>query len=54
MSNVPIITINFNNHKGFQDTIESVLAQEYTDYEYIIIEGGSTDKSIDVIKKHEH
>ncbi len=44
-----IITINFNNADGLQQTMESVFAQSLTDYEYIIIDGGSTDESVDKI-----
>jgi glycosyltransferase involved in cell wall biosynthesis len=47
-----IITINFNNAAGLQKTIDSVVMQSYTDYEYIIIDGGSTDGSVDVIKRY--
>lgn len=48
-----IITVNFNNKDGLSKTIESVERLKYTDYEYIVIDGGSTDGSIDVIRKHE-
>lgn len=47
-----IITINFNNCIGLRRTIESVISQTYKDYEYIIIDGGSTDGSVDVIKEY--
>lgn len=45
-----IITINLNNAIGLQKTIESIVSQTFTDFEYIIIDGGSTDGSIEVIK----
>ena len=48
-----IITINYNNKDGLEMTIKSVLGQSFQDYEYIIIDGGSTDGSIDIIKKFE-
>lgn len=48
-----IITINYNNATGLEKTINSVINQTFTDYEYIIIDGGSTDGSTDIIKKHE-
>jgi glycosyltransferase involved in cell wall biosynthesis len=48
-----IITINYNDKKGLRQTIESVINQTYDDFEYIIIDGGSTDGSINVIKEYE-
>ncbi len=46
-----IITINLNNSIGLKKTIESVVNQSSEDFEYIVIDGGSTDGSIDVIKE---
>lgn len=48
-----VITINYNNCDGLRKTIESVVRQTYKDIEYIIIDGGSTDGSVDVIKEFE-
>lgn len=48
-----IITINFNNKDGLKRTINSVLCQICIDYEFIIIDGGSTDGSVEVIKENE-
>ena len=48
-----IITINYNNRIGLDSTIKSITNQDFYDYEFIIIDGGSTDGSIDVIKKYE-
>jgi glycosyltransferase involved in cell wall biosynthesis len=48
-----IITINYNNASGLQKTMESVSAQTSKEFEYIVIDGGSFDKSIDIIKKFE-
>jgi glycosyltransferase involved in cell wall biosynthesis len=45
-----IITINYNNSADLVKTIDSVLAQTWMDYEFIIIDGGSTDGSVDHIK----
>ena len=47
-----IITINYNNCEGLRRTIESVVNQTCRDFEYIIIDGGSTDGSVDVIKRY--
>ncbi len=45
-----IITVNLNNAEGLRKTIESVVSQTFTNYEYIIIDGGSTDGSVEIIK----
>ena len=49
---ISVITINHNNHAGLLKTIDSVVNQTYNNFEYIIIDGGSTDGSVDVIKKY--
>ncbi|CAM3670590.1 glycosyltransferase family 2 protein [Flavobacterium chungbukense] len=48
-----IITINRNNAEGLKKTIESVASQSYKDFEFIIIDGGSTDGSQQIIIDHE-
>ncbi len=48
-----IITINYNNAQGLQKTLESIRVQTFTDYEQIIIDGGSTDESLEIIKNYE-
>lgn len=45
-----IITINRNNAEGLRATMQSVLTQDFDDYEYIIIDGASNDGSVDVIR----
>lgn len=47
-----VITINYNNCEGLSKTIQSVVNQTWKEFEYIIIDGGSTDGSVDVIKKY--
>lgn len=47
-----VITINYNNRDGLQKTINSVITQTSNDYEYIIIDGGSTDGSKEVIEQY--
>lgn len=49
---VSIITVNHNEASGLERTIKSVIAQTYHEIEYIIIDGGSTDESVDIIKKY--
>lgn len=51
---VSIITINLNNAGGLEKTIESVVNQTYSDIEYIVIDGASTDNSVEIIKKYSH
>jgi glycosyltransferase involved in cell wall biosynthesis len=49
---ISIITVNLNNSKGLQKTIESVLNQTYKEFEYIVIDGGSTDDSVNIIQQY--
>ena len=47
-----IITINYNNAEGLRKTLASVAAQTYADIEHIIVDGGSTDVSVDIIREY--
>ena len=49
---VSIITIVYNGEKFIEKCIQSVLDQSYSSIEYIIIDGGSTDHTVDIIKKY--
>jgi glycosyltransferase len=49
---ISIITVVYNNITTIKDTIESVLSQDYADIEYIIVDGGSTDGTLEVIKSY--
>ena len=48
-----IVTINRNNAVGLEKTIKSVAAQTYKEFEYIVVDGASTDGSVAVVKKYE-
>lgn len=49
---VSIITVCYNSEKTIEDTIKSVAAQDYDEIEYIIIDGGSTDRTHDIVEKY--
>lgn len=50
---ISIVTATFNSGKTLRDTIESVLRQSHVDFEHILIDGGSKDDTIDIIKEYE-
>ncbi len=49
---ISIITATYNSGKTLRDTIESVLRQSYTDYEYIVKDGGSKDDTLEIVKAY--
>ncbi len=53
MVKLSIITINKNNLIGLEKTVKSIISQSFLDFEFIVIDGGSTDGSIDIIKKYQ-
>ena len=53
MMQLSIITINYNNAEGLRKTLASVASQTYAEIEHIIIDGGSKDNSVEVIREYE-
>ena len=51
---ITVITAVLNGENTLERTIQSVIGQDYKNIEYIIIDGGSTDGTLDIIKKYEH
>jgi glycosyltransferase involved in cell wall biosynthesis len=50
MGFISIVTINLNNLEGLKKTFQSVFSQDYTNFEYLIIDGDSKDGSVDLIR----
>ena len=48
-----VITITLNSEETIEKTIESVLKQDFNNYEYIIIDGASSDNTLNIVKKYE-
>lgn len=48
-----IITVSFNCEKTIKETINSILNQDYYDYEYIVVDGGSSDNTVKILKQFE-
>lgn len=51
---VSVITVVFNGEKYLEQTIQSVINQSYNNIEYIIIDGGSADSTLDIVRKYEN
>ena len=51
---ITVITVVYNGVEHLEETIQSVIAQRHANLEYIVIDGGSTDGTVDIIKQYEH
>lgn len=51
---ISIITVTFNSEATLKETIQSIRNQRYDDLEYIIVDGGSKDHTVDIIKENEN
>lgn len=51
---ISVITVSYNHAEYLQKNIDSVLEQNYANFEHIVIDGGSTDETVEILKKYPH
>lgn len=51
---ITVVTVVFNGAETLQDTIESVMKQTYDNVEYIVVDGGSSDATVDILRRYDH
>ena len=47
-----IVTVSFNSEKTIEETIKSVVSQTYKDFEYILVDGGSSDNTLEIANRY--
>ena len=52
MPKISVITISFNSYSTIEQTIKSVISQTYPDIEFIVLDGGSTDGTVDILNRY--
>lgn len=50
---ISVVTVCYNSANTIEDTIKSVYNQEFHDYEYIVVDGGSSDNTLEILKRYE-
>jgi glycosyltransferase involved in cell wall biosynthesis len=53
MHKLSIVTISFNSEQYLEQTIRSVIGQSYANIEYVVVDGGSNDGTLDIIRKYD-
>src|SRR6266487_5259453 len=51
---ISVVTPTFNSRHTLRETVESVLQQNYPNYEHIVMDGGSTDGTLDILREYPH
>ena len=51
---ISVVTASFNSSRTIRETLRSVVEQEYPNLEHLVIDGGSTDETLDILKQHPH
>mgnify|MGYP001327128907 CR=1 FL=1 len=52
MPKISVITPTYNSEKTIKDTLEALLRQNFTDFEYIVIDGASKDNTVDIVESY--